>query len=167
MRNLVQDAYDRGYSILVYAQLDKFKELGKGSKSLARTIQDMEDKKTILDVHDEVKRALGVDIAPLELLEQNIKIKVEGTGIKVERGVKLEELKQSWYEVRVELTKTGSADIQEKLKKLLEQAREYAKTDAYMTYVLHLVADKILQEKESEVGEQITQTTMGEVEEQA
>jgi len=167
LRNLVQDAYDRGYSILVYAQLDKLKELGKGSKSLARTIQDMEDKKTILDVHDEVKRALGVDIAPLELLEQNIKIKVEGTGIKVERGVKLEELKQSWYEVRVELTKTGSADIQEKLKKLLEQAREYAKTDAYMTYVLHLVADKILQEKESEVGEQITQTTMGEAEEQA
>ena len=114
-----------------------------------------------------LEQCRGVDVAPLELLEQNIKIKVEGTEIKVERGVKLEELKQSWYEVRVELTKTGSADIQEKLKKLLEQAREYAKTDAYMTYVLHLVADKILQEKESEVGEQITQTTMGEAEEQA
>ena len=114
-----------------------------------------------------LEQCRGVDVAPLELLEQNIKIKVEGTGIKVERGVKLEELKQSWYEVRVELTKTGSADIQEKLKKLLEQAREYAKADAYMTYVLHLVADKILQEKESEVEEQITQTTMGEVEEQA
>ena len=83
----------------------------------------------IIDVHDIVKKVLGLDIAPIEELEKYLNIQI--------REISLSQLRSSYH----------NAIVKGAIEEFLNKAKEYSKSNAYSTYIIYLVFSCIGQNK--------------------
>jgi len=92
-------------------------------------LKSLEEANVIIDVHDIVKKVLGLDIAPIEELEKYLNIQI--------REISLSQLRSSYH----------NAIVKSAIEEFLDKAKEYSKSNAYSTYIMYLVFSYIGQNK--------------------
>lgn len=123
--NIVSKAIDEGFKVLVYGQKSQLQEIARNSRTLQILLRSLEEANAVIDVHDMVKKAIGLDIAPIEELEKHLDIQV--------RKVSLSQLRSSYH----------NAVVKGATEELLDKAKEYGKSNAYSTYVAYLIFSRM------------------------
>ncbi|RLF21523.1 MAG: hypothetical protein DRN15_11025, partial [Thermoprotei archaeon] len=124
--NIIRKAIDEGFKVLIYGQKSQLQEIARTSKTLQILLKSLEETNTIIDVHDVVKKVLGLDIAPIEELEKHLNIQV--------RKISLSQLRSSYHNaIAKDTTK------QFLIKQFLDEAKEYSRSNVYSTYIMYLI----------------------------
>jgi DEAD/DEAH box helicase domain-containing protein len=131
---VLRGAIDEGVRVLTYGKVGLLEELAGGSRTLRILLEDLVSSQALIDVHREVREVLGVDLAPIEELERYLRLP--------ERSVTLKKLLDSLHRVR-----TGDHP-----KRAIEDARRYGASNAYSTYLIHLVLTSVAEQARASRG---------------
>ncbi len=130
---VLMKALDEEVRVLTYGQVGLLEELARSSRALRVILKSLRGSEAIVDVHREVKELLGVDLAPIEELERYLKLSVHGAQIG-ERSVNLQELIDSVHRARTDKRYRDTLEA---------ELREYGKSNARSTYLIHLALTSI------------------------
>ena len=119
--NIISKAIDEDFKVLIYGQKSQLQEIARNSRTLQILLKSLEETNVIIDVHDIVKKVLGLDIAPIEELEKYLNIQM--------REISLSQLRSSYH----------NAIVKGAIEEFLNKAKEYSKSNAYSTYIMYLV----------------------------
>jgi len=118
---VIRRAIDEGFRVLIYGQKNQLQEVAKNSTTLQILLEMLEATNMVIDVHDIVKKVLGLDIAPIEELEKYLNIQM--------RDVSLAHLRSLYH----------NALVKGAIEEFLNKAKEYSKSNAYSTYIMYLI----------------------------
>ncbi len=127
--NVISEAIDEGFKVLIYGQKSQLQEMARNSRTLQILLKSLEDSNLIIDVHDMAKKALGLDIAPIEELEKHLNVQM--------RKSSLSQLRNLYH----------NAIVKGVIEEFLDEAKEYSKSNAYSTYIMYLIFSYIGQDK--------------------
>jgi hypothetical protein len=125
---VLRRAIDEEVGVLTYGQVGLLEDLAGSSRTLRILLKNLVGSQTLIDVHREVREVLGVDLAPIEELERYLKLP--------ERSVTLEKLLNSVHRVQ----------MGDHPKRAIEDARRYGASNAYSTYLIHLIITSVAEQ---------------------